>query len=203
MHYLDGLEKWRCKERYSQAKKALKEIRARAVAEGRPLNPWEEQQVRAWDREAIRAMVLPALLKKLEEIKRDAKRGPLHRLQFKMLEMYAKNGFPGAQELLQKRAEIGVKPRKPFAEIVRAIPRREGEAPGDWVRRIWDECERYETNCPQRLTLELLEQLTSKPTTPEGNLPPAAASNAKSFRTAEGECGNSAKVVSGGSDALV
>jgi hypothetical protein len=203
-HYLGGLEKWQCKERYAKAKRAVEEIRARAVAEDRPLTAYEEQQVRAWDREAMRALVLPTLLKNLEEIKRDAKRGPLHRLQFKLLESYAKNGFPGAQELLDKRAEIGVKPKSSFAKIVRVTPRRESEVFSDWVHRIWAECEKYETDTPAVVTEELLEKYSQRIDKRRIEiLPVALDENAKSFKSVEATTGNSAKAEGRRTDAII
>jgi hypothetical protein len=100
-HYLVGLAKWQCEERYRKAKKESDEICARAKAENRNLTFWEEQQVRACDRALIQALVAPALIDTLESIKREAKRGPLNRHQIKMLKLFAR-AFPEAQELLQK-----------------------------------------------------------------------------------------------------
>jgi hypothetical protein len=152
----------------------------------------------------MRAMVLPTLLKNLEEIKQDAKRGPLHRLQFKMLETYAKNGFPGAQELLQRRAEIGVKAKKSFAKIVRATPRRESEFFDDWVRRIWAECENYETDTPAVVTEELLEKYSQTiDKRCKQILPVPLDENAKSFKSVEAETGNSAKAEGRRADAII
>lgn len=76
------------------------------------------------------------------------KRGPLHPTEFKILKIYAKEGFAGAQELIEKCLSVGLKKRKPFAEIVRETPRRDGEPLRLWVRRIWDRCEDYDTECP-------------------------------------------------------
>lgn len=113
-----------------------------------------------------------------------------------MLELFAKNSVPGAEELLQRRAEIGVKQKKQFAAIVEDTPRKEGELYSAWVRRIWDECEKYETNCPTVLTDELLEKYSrSKPKRQAENLPPIPSKNAKSFRSVVGNTGNSAKAV--------
>jgi hypothetical protein len=56
-HYLKGLEEWQYEERFRQAIKALKGIRARAQAENRFLTPWENQQFLALAREALLAMV--------------------------------------------------------------------------------------------------------------------------------------------------
>ncbi len=106
--YLQRLEKWRIKECWRQAR----EIRARANAEGRPMTPWEDQQAYRYERAAIRAMVAPALLNNLELIKQDARRGPLNRHQIKMLKLFARNGYPGAQELLQKCSQADEPKRK-------------------------------------------------------------------------------------------
>jgi hypothetical protein len=111
-HYLVGLAKWQYEERYRKAKKESDEICARAKAENRNLTFWEEQQVRACDRALIQALVAPSLLDTFESIKREAKRGPLNRHQIKMIKLFARNGFPGAQELLQKCSQCTVKDRK-------------------------------------------------------------------------------------------
>jgi len=111
-HYLKGLEEWQYKERFRQAKKALEEILARAQAENRLMTPWEKQQFCALAREALRAMVAPILLDKLECIKQDAKRGPLHGAQIKMLKLFARQEFPGAKELLKKCQQSSAKIRK-------------------------------------------------------------------------------------------
>src|SRR5450432_2644994 len=41
-HYLDGLEKWRYKERYREAHAEADQILARAIVEDRPFTQWEE-----------------------------------------------------------------------------------------------------------------------------------------------------------------
>jgi len=182
-HYLVGLAKWQCEERYRKAKKESDEICARAKAENRNLTFWEEQQVRACDRAHIQALVAPALLDTLEDIKREAKRGPLDRAQFKTLKIFAKQGFPGAQELLQKCSQVGLKKRKRFPEIVKDTPRQEDETYVSRVRRIWDECEKYDTKCPRVITEELLEKCSQGgANNPKNNLPAVSAGAAKSFR---------------------
>jgi hypothetical protein len=95
--YLKRLEIWQGKECLRQAK----EIRVRANAEGRPMTAWEEQQLDAYIRAGIRALATSALRDKLEDLRRDAKRGPLHWAQIKMLKLFAR-AFPEAQTLLQK-----------------------------------------------------------------------------------------------------
>ena len=87
-HYLDGLERWEFKERYQRAKekaqKKAAEIRARAEAEGREMTM----------RECLDAMVTPRMHDQIERIRQDARRGPLHPGQFKILKLLAKRGFP-------------------------------------------------------------------------------------------------------------
>ncbi len=184
-HYLAGLVKWQYEERYRKAKKESDEICARANAESRNLTYWEEQTIRACDKALIRSLVTPALHDLLERIKREAKREPLGRCQFKTLKMFAKQGFPGAQQLLQNCSQVGLKKRKRFVEIVKDTPRQEGEASVSWVRRIWDECEKYDTQCPTTITEELLERCSQGSAKDQkNNLPAVSARDAKSFRRA-------------------
>ena len=83
-HYLDGLRIW-------SAKEESKRIRARVKAEGREMTMRE-----------CYAVVLPGLLDRLGELKQEAKRGPLNSYQVKLLNLFAKQGFSGANEILQK-----------------------------------------------------------------------------------------------------
>jgi len=73
-----------------------------------------------------------------------------------MVNIFAQQGFPGAQELLLKCSRVGLKKRKPFVEIVKETPRQEGETDTARVRRIWDRCPKYDTKCPAVITEELL-----------------------------------------------
>jgi hypothetical protein len=187
-HYLDGLDKWRFQGRYRKAKLELDEIRARAKAENRALTPWEEQRAHDCLMASLRAHAALVSLDSIERIKQDARRGPLHPAQLKMLKLFAKQGFPAAQELLPKCLRAGVKQRKRFAEIVKETPRQEGEATMSWVRRIWNQCSKYVTNCPANITEELLQRYSrSSAQSRENNLPPISADSAKSFRTAQGK----------------
>jgi hypothetical protein len=104
------------------------------------MTQWEEQRLNACTIAAIRADAGSLLLDELAKLKQEARRGPLHPAQFKMVKSFARQGFPGAQELLQKCLQVGLKERKSFAEIVRETPRQEGESSIAWVRRIWDQC---------------------------------------------------------------
>jgi hypothetical protein len=192
-HYLDGLEEWTWQERCRKAKKESEEIQARAKTEGREMTRWE----------CIRAIVDPALLKTLADIRRDAQRGPLHRTQFQMLKVLVKQGFPGAEEVLQSCSRVGLKKRKRFANIVRDTPRQAGESSISWVRRIWSEVDKYDTNIPEELTEELLERyarITARDR--DRNLPPFLSKNNKSFKSVAADTGNSAKPEGRRSDAL-
>jgi hypothetical protein len=184
-HYLDGLEKWRYKERYRKANTEADQILARAIVEDRPMTQWEEQQRHAWTIAAIRAKAGALLLDKLKKLQGEARRGPLHPAQFKMVKIFAKQGFPGAQELLQKCSQVGQKVRKRFSEIVKETPRREGETEIAWVRRIWDQCDNYDSEFPAVVTLELLEKYSQGSVkNRKNNLPPISSSGAKSLRRA-------------------
>lgn len=119
-HYLKGLEEWQYKERYRPAEKALEGILGRAQAENRLLTPWERQQFCALAREALRAMVAPILLDQLECIKQDAKRGPLHGAQIKMLKLFARQEFPGSKELLKKCQQSSAKNQKDNLPVIPA-----------------------------------------------------------------------------------
>jgi hypothetical protein len=153
-HYLDGLEEWACKARYQRAKEAAEreaaEIRARVKAEGRQMTM----------RELIATIITPSQIDQVEKLRQEAKRGPLHRLQVAMLKILARQGLPGARETLQKCLEMGTKRRKQFGQIVRETPRHDGETPNEWVRRIWSECNKYDTRCPNVIEFEALERLS-------------------------------------------
>ena len=95
--YLKRLEKWQSEEYWRRAT----EIRARATAEGRPMTQWEEREVYAYNRAAVRAMVGPMLLDTIEQIQQEAERRPLVWQEIKVLKILAP-GFPQARELLQK-----------------------------------------------------------------------------------------------------
>lgn len=184
-HYLDGLEKWRYKERYRKATEESDQIFARAIDEGRLMTQWEEQQLHACTIAAVRAKVCSLGLDELAKLREEAKRGPLHPAQFKMVKVFAKQGFPGAQELLQKCSQLGVKERKRFSEIVEETPRQESETYNAWVRRIWDECDKYDTKCPTVITEELLERYSrSTAKNQKNNLPAISGDSAKSFKVA-------------------
>ena len=187
-HYLDGLEKWQYMERYRKAEMESDQILARAYLEDRPMTEWEKHRVHDCTIASLRAQAACDFLDKIEDIKRDAKRGPLHPTQVKMLKLFARIGFPEAQELLQKCSQVGLKERKRFAEIVKETPRREGETCSAWVRRIWDQCAKYDTKCPAVITEELLQRYSQDSAKDRrNNLPVNSLDAAKSFRSAQGK----------------
>jgi len=187
-HYLDGLEKWRYKERYRKATEESDQILARAIVEDRPLTLAEGQRRHACTVAAIRATICSIGLDELASLKKEARRGPLRPVQYKMVETLAKRGFPGAQELLQNCSQAGVKERKRFSEIVKETPRQEGETYIAWVRRIWDQCSKYDTKCPRVITEELLRKWSQHSAKKrDDNLPAISADAVKSFRTGHGK----------------
>jgi hypothetical protein len=151
--YVKSLHRWQSKEYWRQAR----EIRARANAEGRALTQQEEQRFYAYNRAATRATVGPMLLETIERMKKDSEGRPLYRQEIKALKILACQ-FPEAHEVLQQRSRDGVMKRKRFAEIVKETPRQEGETYTLWVRRIWDQCAKYDTKCPAVITEELLQK---------------------------------------------
>lgn len=108
--YLNGLEKWQGEEYWRQAR----EIRARAIAEDRPLTQWEYQQARAYDRVALHFTTGYMLRYSIKRMKKDSERGPLCWHDIQSLKMLAPK-FPEAQELLEKCLQNGIKKRKRFA----------------------------------------------------------------------------------------
>src|SRR5215831_6350990 len=105
-------------------------------------------------------IITPGVLDQIEKLRQQAKRGPLHSAEFKILEIWAKH-FPVAQKLLDRRQEIGVKAKKPFAKIVKETPQLENETFQTWHDRILDTATKYETQIPD-ITM-LSEKFLTKP----------------------------------------
>jgi transcriptional regulator with XRE-family HTH domain len=82
-YYLYGLGSWQAEER-------AKQIRARAKAEGREMTM----------RECCDAIITPGFFRKIEELRREANRGPLNHWQIETLKMLTRQGFSGAKEIL-------------------------------------------------------------------------------------------------------
>lgn len=95
-YYLDGLEEWEHEERYRRARqvahKRAQEIRACAKVENREMTM----------RESCDAIITPGLHDRFEKLRREVKCGPLYRDQIQLLKIFARQGFPGAKEFLQK-----------------------------------------------------------------------------------------------------
>jgi hypothetical protein len=149
-HYLDGLDEWEYTERFRVSKKLAQEqaneIRARASAENR-------QMTMSW---SLDTLAVPGLLDQIENIRQEAKRGSLNWAHVKILKIWARH-FPQAKEVLEKYSRSAL-PRKRFMEIVKGTPRLEAEADAAWVRRIWDECAKYGTDCPSVITEEMVRK---------------------------------------------
>ncbi len=176
--YLKGLEQWQAKECWRQAR----EIRARATAEDRFMTQWEAQQARAFDQVGMRLMVDPILRDHIRRMKEESECRPLCWQEIKALKFFA-GYFPEARELLQHCLRVGVQKRKRFAEIVKETPHLDGETNIAWVRRIWDECEKYDTKCPAVVTVELLQKYSHDGAkNQKNNLPVIPSGTAKSFR---------------------
>jgi hypothetical protein len=172
-------------ERSREAEGESDQILARVYFEDRPMTEWEKQRVHDCTMASLRAQAACEFLDSIERIRQDAEHGSLHPAQIKMLRLFVRIGFPGAQELLQKCLEVGVKQRKRFAEIVEETPRQEGETYIAWVRRIWDQCSKYDTKCPRVITEELLQKCSqSSVKDQKNNLPALSADVAKSFKVA-------------------
>jgi len=87
------------------------------------------------------------LLDGIEELRQEAKRGPLNYWQIKMLKLFARH-FPKAQKLFEKCSPGALK-RKSFVQIVKETPRLEVETDDAWLQRIWDEYVKYGTEIPR------------------------------------------------------
>ena len=98
------------------------------------MTQWEEQQAYTLIRAGIRAMVAPALLDTLEGLKQEAKRGPLHPTQIKMLRVLAGH-FLEAQELLQRYSQ-----RKFTPEEFRALQEERSKGYRKDFERVWAKC---------------------------------------------------------------
>lgn len=176
-HYLKRWDQWQGQEYLRQAR----EIRACAKAENRSLTPWEEQQAHACDRAGVSAFVHSLLLDDIKRMKQDSVRRPLVWQEIKALKIFAPH-FPEAQELLGKCSQEGPKERKRFTEIVKETPRQEDETYIGWVRRIWDQCAKYDTKCPAVITEEHLQKCSQgSAKNRENNLPVIPRSATKSF----------------------
>lgn len=176
--HLKHLDRWQAKEYWHQAR----EIRARANAEGRPLTQWEDQQARAYDRAGLRITTGQILGDCIERMKMESERRPRSWQEIKSLKIFARQ-FPEAQEVSQTRSPDDRKKRKCFAEIVKETPRQEGEPYIAWARRIWDQCSKYDANCPAVITEELLQKCSERSVkSQKKNLPVISAGPAKSFR---------------------
>jgi hypothetical protein len=149
-HFLDGLDDWEYKERFRVAQELAEQkanvFRARARAENREMTM----------RESLDVLVTPGMLDQIETIRQEAKRGRLNWAHVKTPKIWARH-FPQAKEVLEKYSK-SVLPRKSFMEIVKGTPRLEAETDVDWVRRIWDQCVKFGTDCPSVIKEEMVRK---------------------------------------------
>jgi len=135
-HYLSGLGKWQAEENWGR----VKEIRARANAEGRPMTPWEEKQSRALDHRGfclfIEAGFEDSVKRYEREIERCIKDGKMPTRGYpKLLRMItsiqggeaAQRAAHHAQGLLQKY--FSPEGQRAIREQVRKVPRRNRSLP--------------------------------------------------------------------------
>lgn len=105
--YLKRLDEWQAKEYWRQAR----EIRARAIAEGRPLTHWEEHQAHGCDRAAISITAGCLLRDDIKSMRKESERRPLVWQEINSLRFLAP-GFPEARELLKKCSQNGAKDQR-------------------------------------------------------------------------------------------
>jgi hypothetical protein len=97
--YLRGLDEWQRKDYERRAE----DIRHRAATENRPMTYWEESQVEGLDRAAFHCMIESGAADMLKRLEADAKAGRLTGVQLKTVKILAQQwGMPAAQKILQK-----------------------------------------------------------------------------------------------------
>jgi len=99
--YLKRLGKWQGEEYRRKAN----DLRARAKAENRYMTPGEEAQMIAYERAGFRSMIDSVLADTLRRLQVDAKAGRLSKGQIKMVNLFARRGYPIAQKILQKHSQ--------------------------------------------------------------------------------------------------
>ena len=99
--YLRSWDSWQRKEYQRKAN----EIRARAKAENRYMTPGEEAQVIAYERASFRSILESVLVDRLRKLRLASKTGPLSKGKLKMVSLFARRGFPIAQEILEKQRQ--------------------------------------------------------------------------------------------------
>ena len=105
-YYLQRLDEWQDRRQGTEYEHQAEAIRARARAENRPLTQWEESQVVANRRAALRSFLrsgLPASLRRLQRKIGEAC-GPTKQ-QIVELEFFAGWGFPMAQKILATHSQ--------------------------------------------------------------------------------------------------
>jgi hypothetical protein len=95
--YLRGWDKWQQKEYPRKAN----DICDRAGSENRPMTFHEQRQAEAYRRAPFQLMIDSLLSNTFSKLQRDANAGKLSMGQLEMLKLFARKGYPGAQEILQ------------------------------------------------------------------------------------------------------
>jgi hypothetical protein len=101
-HYLKRVHSWQGRMYSSQAEAQAQAIRARALAEKRPMTPNEQELERYYEREAGGAAMHGVVLEQIAKIKRKTKHSPPSRQQIKMVKVLARVGIVQAQDLLRE-----------------------------------------------------------------------------------------------------
>jgi len=99
--FLKSWDKWQGKEYQRKAN----DIRARAKAENRDMTPGEEAQVIAYERASFRSVLESVLADTLWQLRVAAKAGTLSKGQMKLVNLFARKGYPIAQEILEKQRQ--------------------------------------------------------------------------------------------------
>jgi hypothetical protein len=127
-------------ERCRKANEKSDLVYTRAIVEDRPLTQWEKQRVHACTIASLRALAASDFLDRIKRIKQDAKRGPLHPAQIKMLKFFARKGFPEAVKLLQKCSQSGMRSCNDnlpaiSAGVAKSFRRAQTKVEEDWQLR--------------------------------------------------------------------
>lgn len=164
---LKRLGKWQAKDDWRRNEG----IREKARSEGRSLTPYEEHDVRLRDRRAMSLFCDFALQRQLEKLKKKLKTGVVNYYDVKTLKLLARH-YPEAREILAA-GHYTVRKRRPFREIVKSTPRRDGEDLSSWIHRIFDECNNCGAKTPGVIDVKDLEAIAAEGTRkkPVQNLP--------------------------------
>ena len=97
--FLKSWDKWQGKEYQRKAN----EIRAKAG--NRYLTPEEEAQVSAYERASFHSVLESVLADTLRRLQVASRAGPLSKGQIKLLNLFARKGYPIAREIVEKQGQ--------------------------------------------------------------------------------------------------